>query len=170
MSQALLNETDAAAGKTVTHNTFVIERTYPTTPEKVFDAFAEAATKRRWYAEGERHDIEEFEMDFRPGGVERSRYLMKAGTPIAGFMLVNEGTYLDIVANRRIVTAAVMSLGDKRISATLVTIELVPENDARSTKLICTHQGAFFEGADGPEMRRGGWNHLFDKLAVELAR
>jgi hypothetical protein len=33
---------------------------------------------------------------------------------------------------------------------------------------MCTHQGAFFEGADGPEMREHGWRTLFDKLAVEL--
>ena len=37
----------------VTHSTFVIERSYPTTPERVFAAFADPAKKRRWLAEGE---------------------------------------------------------------------------------------------------------------------
>jgi len=40
----------------------------------------------------------------------------------------------------------------------------------KGTDLICTHQGAFFEGADGPQMREAGWRHLFENLAKELAR
>ncbi len=36
----------------VTHSTFVIERSYPTSPERVFAAFADPAKKRRWFAEG----------------------------------------------------------------------------------------------------------------------
>jgi hypothetical protein len=33
-----------------------------------------------------------------------------------------------------------------------------------------THQGAYFEGADGPKMREEGWKTLLDKLPKELAR
>jgi hypothetical protein len=38
------------------------------------------------------------------------------------------------------------------------------------TDLICTHQGAFFEGADGPQMREAGWRSLLDKLSKSLAQ
>jgi hypothetical protein len=31
-----------------------------------------------------------------------------------------------------------------------------------------THQAAFYEGADGPAMRRGGWEKLLDALATTL--
>jgi hypothetical protein len=34
------------------------------------------------------------------------------------------------------------------------------------TDLIITHQGAFFEGSDGPAMREQGWNVLADKLVA----
>ena len=61
-----------------------------------------------------------------------------------------------------------MTLGDRRISASLVTVELLPTDGG--TDLICTHQGAFFEGSDGPRIREGGWRHLLDQLAKELAR
>jgi uncharacterized protein YndB with AHSA1/START domain len=61
-----------------------------------------------------------------------------------------------------------MALGGKRISASLVTFEFVPA--AKGTDLICTHQGAFFEGSGGPQMREAGWRKLLDQLATELAR
>jgi len=82
--------------------------------------------------------------------------------------LTNEASYLDIVPNRRVVTASTMTFGDQRISASLVTIELLPTD--RGTDLICTHQGAFFEGADGPQIREGGWRKLLDRLSTELTR
>jgi uncharacterized protein YndB with AHSA1/START domain len=150
------------------HNTFVIERSYPTTPERVFAAFADPAKKRRWFIEGDHHEVEEFEMDFRVGGSEHTRYLMKEGTPIAGLTLTNDTVYQDIVPNRRIVFASTMALGDKRISASLCTVELLPTE--AGTNLLFTHQAGFFEGADGPKMREGGWRQLLESLAKELAR
>src|SRR5258708_7893850 len=95
--------------QSVIHNTFVIEQTYPTTPERVFAAFSDPAKKRRWFGEGERHDIEEFEMDFRVGGAEHTRYRFKEGTPFPGVALTNDTSYLDIVPNRRVVFASTMA-------------------------------------------------------------
>jgi uncharacterized protein YndB with AHSA1/START domain len=154
------------AEQSVLHNTFVIERSYPKSPEVVFSAFADAAKKRRWFAEGHSHNVEEFAMDFRVGGVERARYRFNQQTPFPGVPLSNEGIYQDIVPNQRIVNASTMSMGDKRISSSLVTIELLPTD--KGTDLICTHQGAFFEGSDGPQMREAGWRKLLDQLATEL--
>ena len=157
---------NATAEQAVVHNTFVIERSYPVRPERVFAAFADPAKKRRWFAEGHHHEVEQFEMEFRVGGAERTLYRFGAGTPFPGTGLSNEGTYQDIVTNSRIVLASNMSLGDKRISASLATFELVPTE--KGTDLIFTDQAAFFEGADGPQMREAGWRTLFDKLATEL--
>jgi uncharacterized protein YndB with AHSA1/START domain len=151
----------------VVHSTFVIERNYPQSTERVFAALADAAKKRRWFGEGDNHEVEAFEMDFRVGGAERLRYRFKEGTPFKGVVVVNEGVFEDIVPNRRVVTAMAMTLGDRRISAALVTIEILPAE--KGSKLICTHQGAFFEGSDGPQIREAGWRKLFDKLAKELA-
>lgn len=153
---------------TAIHSTFVIERSYPKPPKVVFAAFADPAKKRRWFAEGKNHDVEAFEMDFRVGGVERVQYRFREGTPFPGVLLVNEGSFQDIVADRRVVAASTMTLGERRISSSLVTIELLPTDSG--TDLICTHQGAFFEGSDGPKMREDGWQKLFTRLSEELAR
>jgi uncharacterized protein YndB with AHSA1/START domain len=154
--------------QSVVHNTFVIERNYPHSPDRVFAAFADPAKKRRWFAEGgEKHDVESFEMDFRVGGSEHYRFRFKEGSPFSGVALTNDSTHLDIVPDQRMVTAYSMTLGGKHISASLVTIELLP--NGKGTDLICTHQGAFFENSGGPEMREAGWRFLLDRLATELA-
>lgn len=154
--------------RSVTHSTFVIERSYPTTPERVFAAFADPARKRRWCAEGEGREVEEFEMDFRPGGKERARSRFKEGTPFPGVALTNDTIHQDIVPNRRVVMAYTMTLGDRRISASLATVEFLLTE--KGTDLIFTHQGAFFEGADGPQRREQGWRKLLENLAKELMR
>jgi uncharacterized protein YndB with AHSA1/START domain len=151
---------------TTIHDTFTLERHYPTPPARVFAAFATPTKKRRWYAEGDNHDIEMFEMDFRVGGAERLLYRFAADHALAGVALVNESTYQDIVPDRRIVTTSAMTVGGARISVALVTIELSPADGG--TTLLLTHQAAFFEGSDGPRRREGGWHALLDKLATEL--
>ncbi len=59
-----------------------------------------------------------------------------------------------------------MSLGDRRISASLATVEFTATD--KGTDLIFTDQGAFFEGSDGPKMREQGWSHLLDGIAAEV--
>jgi uncharacterized protein YndB with AHSA1/START domain len=146
--------------RSVTHATFTIERGYPKPPKRVFAAFSDPAQKRRWFAEGEEFQVEKFEMNFRVGGTDRSSFRVQ------GMECVNDTVYLDIVADRRIVIAYTMTLGGRRISSSQATFELVPAESG--TDLIFTEQGAFFEGADGPQMRQEGWTKLLENLAREV--
>ena len=84
----------------ITHNTFVIERSYSAAPEKVFAAFADPVKKRRWFVEGEAHDVEVFEMDFRVGAMGRASYRFKQGTPIQGMTITSETCFQDVVPNQ----------------------------------------------------------------------
>ncbi|HVO78833.1 MAG TPA: SRPBCC family protein [Candidatus Bathyarchaeia archaeon] len=151
----------------VVHNTFVIERSYPHPVQKVFAAFSDPGKKRRWFAEGHSHEVEEYRLDFRVGGSEHSAYRFEEGTPFPGVLLAAESVFLDIVSEQRIVQAGNMAIGGRRISAALATFQFI--STANGTDLVFTHQAAFFEGADGPQMREQGWRKLLDQLEANLA-
>jgi uncharacterized protein YndB with AHSA1/START domain len=151
----------------VVHSTFVVERSYPAAPERVFLAFADPAKKRRWFAEGEHHTVESYDLDFRDGGTEHYSSRFNEGTPVAGLMLTNESSFQNIVPNRRLVFTSTMWLAAKCISISIATVELQPSE--KGTDLTLTFQSAFLEGADGPAMREAGWNTLLGKLTAELS-
>ena len=102
--------------RSVTHATFTVERTYDASPARVFNAFADPAIKRRWFAEGEGWQVEEFKVDFRVGGSERSRFRLRGGD-----LIRNDTVYQDIVPDQRIIIAYAMTIGENRISASLAT-------------------------------------------------
>ena len=146
----------------VIHTTFVIERNYPVSPEKVFAALSDPAKKRRWFGTGEGSTTDSFEMDFRVGGIERTVRQHASGA----MTFTNDSVYRDIVPGRRIVIAYNMSVNDVRISSSLSTYELLP--NGAGTDLIFTEQAAFFENADGPQMRQDGWRKLLESLGKYL--
>lgn len=149
-------------GRSVTHSTFVIEKSYPTSPQRVFAAFSDPAKNRRWFGDGEESEVEAFEMDFRVGGSERTVRRSKNG-----LVFTSDTVFRDILLNRRIVMSYNMSVGDRRISSSQATVELLPNKEG--TDLIFTEQAAFFEGADGPQIREDGWRLLLENLERELA-
>lgn len=159
--------------RSVIHDTFTIERNYPATPSRVFAAFATEEAKSSW---GETEDLEPAdtdpvadadagttEFDFRVGGRER-------------FSVKNDGSnfrydalYYDIVPDQRIVYSYEMYAEEVRISVSVATIELAKSGDG--TQLIWTEQGTYLDGIDGaeaPELRKGGTIEMLDGLTVYL--
>jgi uncharacterized protein YndB with AHSA1/START domain len=155
----------------VVHSRFTIDRTYAAAPARVFAAFADGAVKRRWFAEGTGSQVDEFAADFRVGGRETSRFRFTGsvpGAPPAGTAMGNDTTYLDIVPNQRIVFAYVMIVGERRMSASLATVELF--RAGAGTRLVFTEQAAFFDKSDGPKLREEGWRALLQQLDDALAK
>lgn len=149
----------------VVHSSFSIERNYAASPARVFGAFADEATKRRWFAEGVGFEVDEFSEDFRVGGQEKSRFRFMGGVegaPPKGTPMGNDTTYLDIVPNERIVFAYAMLVADHRMSVSLATVQLFPAG--KGTRLVFTEQAAFFDRSDGAKLREDGWRQLLARL------
>ncbi|MGZ3304727.1 MAG: SRPBCC domain-containing protein [Asticcacaulis sp.] len=150
----------------VVHATFVIEKTYPHSVARVFSAFADPDMKAKWYSRAPGAADAGLDMDFRVGGRESMRYTMGKDTPFAGAILSAEGLYLDIMNDSRIVIGSNMAMNGQPFSGSLICFEF--EDSDGGTRLTVTHDGAFFENADGPEMRENGWRVLLDRLGDAL--
>ena len=149
----------------VVHSTFVVERSFSKPVETVFAALSKPEKVKQWFAEGDKHDLVEFNLNFAEGGSQRLVYKMREGTPVAGLVIDNEARFQEIVSNDRVVMATTMKFNGKRVVASQITFDLVPSG--QGTDLICTHQGAYFEGspAQFPEMLKAGWTDLLAKIS-----
>jgi uncharacterized protein YndB with AHSA1/START domain len=145
----------------IAHATFSVERSYPQSPAKVFKAFSDPATKRRWFAEGEGWTVFAYELDFRVGGAETSRFAFKEGPEIR-----NDTIFQDIVPEQRIVFTYKMAAGEKPLSVSLSTIELTPAG--KGTHMTYTEQGVYLDGQDSVKGREEGSRWLLEQLAKEL--
>jgi uncharacterized protein YndB with AHSA1/START domain len=155
---------------TTTHGSFIIERRYNASPERVFAAWADPKAKRAWFAEGEGWDIRSYELDFREGGTETSAFRVVGGNnpfpPATTFS--NDTVFNEIIPNERIVFTYSMARDGVRFSISLATVELHAAD--KGTRFIFTEHGAFFDGADGIQMREQGWQELLGKLDEFLTR
>src|SRR5579883_1515062 len=145
------------SARSVTHATFVIERSYPVAPARVFAAWADPAAKARWFAGPDESQSGPHELDFRVGGRERV-----SGGPPGGPVHSYDARYHDIVPNDRIISSYDMYMDETRISSSLATVEFLAAGSG--TRLIYTEQGAFLDGHDTPAQREHGTAELLDAL------
>jgi uncharacterized protein YndB with AHSA1/START domain len=149
--------------RSVVHDTFTLERTYPVAAERVFAAWKTIEAKVQWFANDEGLEtVGEHTLDFRPGGTEQFTATAQ------GMTFDFRATYYDIVENERIVWAYDMLMDGRRISASLATVELagVPGG----TKLVLTEQGAYLDGLDTNAQRAEGTEEFLNSLGSFLER
>jgi uncharacterized protein YndB with AHSA1/START domain len=146
---------------TVTHDTFVIGRTYDVPVAQVFQAWADPVLKARWFA-GSADALEAgYSLDFRIGGREVNR-----GGPPGGPVYAYESLFHDIVTEHRIVYTYELSAGDNRLSVSVATVEF--HDLGATTQLVLTEQGVFLDGHDTADQREEGTQSLLDALAAIL--
>lgn len=149
------------SARSVEYATFTVERTYPASPARVFDALSDQAAKAVWFVSPSDVSREAYRLDFRVGGTEHS-----IGGPPGGPVYSYDATFQDIVQNERIVCTYDMHMDDARISVSLSTVVL--EAVRKGTKLTYTEQAVFLDGYDKPSYREHGTNALFDALGKSL--
>jgi uncharacterized protein YndB with AHSA1/START domain len=142
----------------VTHDTFVLERTYDAPVTKVFHAWSDPNLKARWFAGSANALGAGYELDFRIGGHEINR-----GGPPGGLVYTYDSEFRDIVPERRIVYTYEMFAGDDRISVSVATVEFHDVDG--TTKLILTEQGVFLDGHDTSAQREIGTRQMLESLA-----
>jgi uncharacterized protein YndB with AHSA1/START domain len=146
--------------RSTVHSTFVIERTYDASPQRVFDAWANQAAKAKWFGPPEK-PAGSYTLDFREGGSEHLAIEMGGG-PTYSF----DAVYQDIVPGQRIVYTYDMHRDEDRISVSVATIEI--EAHGEGTRLTLTEQGVFLDGLDDPAAREHGTNALMDALSAQV--
>jgi uncharacterized protein YndB with AHSA1/START domain len=146
----------------VTHDTFVIARTYDAPVASVFRAWADPNRKARWFAGSADALGHGYELDFQVGGEEVNR-----GGPPGGPVYTYTAQFRDIVIDRRIVSTSEMFADDSLISVTVATVEFRESGDA--TELVLTEQGVFLDGQETAAQREEGTRSLLNSLADWLA-
>ncbi|MBL0954140.1 MAG: SRPBCC family protein [Leptospira sp.] len=154
----------------VTNTSFTIDRILPASKEKVFAAWANPESKRKWFSCHDDWKTVEFSLDFRVGGKESNLVITPSGS-----RHVFDATYYDIIPNERIVYAFGMYMNDIRISVSLVTVIFESLIEGR-TKMTFTEQIVLLgevseEGIQKIEIqgRIEGTNAGFDRLVKELS-
>jgi uncharacterized protein YndB with AHSA1/START domain len=148
--------------RSVIHATFRLERAYDAPVTRVWKALTDPAAKEKWFggSPGQWQLIER-QMDVRVGGSERLK-----GRWEGGVVSTFDAVYHDVIPNERLVYSYVMHLGEKKISASLATMELKAEG--AKTLLVVTEQGAFLDGYDDAGSREHGTGILLDTLGASL--
>lgn len=148
--------------RTVVHDTFVLERRYPASAQRVFGAWASQAAKDQWFGPDEQVEAFEHALDFRVGGREtiHARIVGQDAT------ITLDALYQDIVDGQRIVYSYEMTMNGRRISVSVATIEFLSEGSG--TVLILTEQGAYLDGLDTRAQREEGTVALLDQLGTYL--
>ena len=141
--------------RTVEHNTFVIERTYPASVARVYAAFADPDQKVQWFGDPDIEKRAGHQVDFRIGGHES----MTGEQP--GAVYTYDAVFQDIVEQQRIVYSYEMTMNGQRISVSVATVEFTAA-DGGGTHLILTEQGAFLDGLDTGAIREQGTKELLD--------
>ncbi len=150
--------------RSVVHADFRLERHYDAPVERVWQALTDEAAKQKWFGgPPEEFDLIERYMDVREGGRERAKGRWKSGV-VSTF----DAIYHDVVPRERLVYSYVMHLDDKKISASLATMQLKSEKGG--TTLMVAEQGAFLDGYDDAGSREHGTRFLLDRLGASLHR
>ena len=153
--------------RSIVHASFTITRHWKHAPSRVFEAFANADAKAKWFAGPPGFEQHEKSFDFREGGRETL-----SGKHANGMVTVFDCRYHDILKPSatepgRIIYSYVMHIDGNKISVSQAAIEISPEG--QGSKFVLTEYGDYLDGYDDAGKREHGTNWLMDQLEKSLA-
>ena len=148
-----------------THGDFSINRVYDASPADVWAAWADDATKARWFIGPEGWQQIERALDMRVGGTE----ILRGRLPGSGLETLFTARYHVVERQERLVYVYDMHLGGRHHSISLATVEFI--GDPEGTRLRFTEQVTFVDGTDGRDgtlSRKRGTSAQLERVASVL--
>jgi uncharacterized protein YndB with AHSA1/START domain len=137
----------------------VMQAEFAASPEAVFAAWTDRRLISRWWA-AKSYTTLSCEMGVRPGGAWRRLLRRPDGT-----VLIEYGTYREVVPPRRLVFTYNSEGGDLVEPETVVTVTLARLGDGR-TRLTLRHAGIETDAALATH--GAGWSRCFDRITTTL--
>jgi len=150
-----------SSSHSIVHGSFTLTRVYDASVARVFQAFADAEAKSKWFSGPPGWKLVKRVFDFREGGREHVSGRFDNGT-VTSF----DAIYHDIVENERIIYSYVMEMSGRRISVSQASLQFKAEG--QGTKFTITEYGDFLDGYDDAGSRERGTRDLLEKIAQSL--
>lgn len=139
---------------------FDLDRTYPASPQRVWDAWTHADQLERWVLPDPEWRVSECEVDARQGGGYRLRF----GPRPAGDAYRETATFTAFEPVERLVLE-VLTEGEDMAEQSRCTVLLRPVGEG--TRLELTVEG--LSGTDVREHLQEGWRWCLEGIAAHLA-
>lgn len=148
-----------ATPETKSDITLRVERTYQAPRERVFKAWTEAESLKRWFAPSDEFTTEVMQLEPEVGGGFRIRMTHSGGKVHTAF-----GVYREVTPPSRLVFTWRWE-SDAEAAATVVTVEF--HDRGAETHLVLTHTG--FSDAASRDSHEHGWTGIAERLARAFA-
>jgi uncharacterized protein YndB with AHSA1/START domain len=150
-----------AKATSTSDNALVLTRVLDATPEKLFRCWSEPELLKQWFVP-QPWTIASAEIDLRPGG--RSLVVMQDPD---GKQYPNEGVYLEIIPNRKIVTTDAFVAGWKPSGKAFMVAEVLFE-DAGNGKTNYTATARHWSAEDREAHEKMGFHEGWGQTATQL--
>jgi uncharacterized protein YndB with AHSA1/START domain len=139
-----------------------VRRSFATTPEKIFAAFAKADLVSRWLTPSPEISLTVLDFDFREGGSYRFAYHVPGAATV-----VVAGRYRVIKPPSKIVFSWIIEPPDEHAGIESEVSIAIAQNETGS-ELVIRHER--FGRIDAIERHAAGWRGAVDQLTVLLAQ
>jgi uncharacterized protein YndB with AHSA1/START domain len=135
--------------------TLILKRVYEAPVARVWQAWTNADELAQWYVASDEHIVHFAEADVRPGGTYRVGFAPPGEEPY-----VEEGRYIEVVANRRLRFEESVSLKGETLFTQMTTVELRDLGERTEVVITCTGIDTWRTGE--------GWTPALESLARYL--